>query len=96
MAWAFVPGTRIADIRLVQFSDGAADGVRDALEEAIGQGATGVVLDMRGNPGGLVDEAVDVASMFLSDTVVYQEQDRSGDAARHRHRRGRRSHRTCR
>jgi carboxyl-terminal processing protease len=78
VAWAFVPGTRIADVRLVQFSDGAADGIRDALEEAIEQGATGLVLDMRGNPGGLVHEAVAIASMFLADGVVYQEQDRSG------------------
>jgi carboxyl-terminal processing protease len=78
VAWAFIPGTRIADIRLVQFSEGAADGTRDALKEAIDQGATGIVLDMRGNPGGLVHEAVAVASMFLKEGIVYQEEDRSG------------------
>ena len=79
VTWAFVPGTRVADIRLVQFSDGAADAVREALNEAIDQEATGVVLDMRGNPGGFVHEAVAIASMFLADGVVYQEQDRSGE-----------------
>jgi carboxyl-terminal processing protease len=78
VSWAFVPGTKIADIRLAQFSQGAADGVRTALTEAVDQGATGVALDLRGNPGGLVDEAVAIASLFLPEGTVYQEEDRSG------------------
>ena len=77
--WAFVPGTRIADIRLAQFSKGAADGVRNALTDALAQGAEGLVLDLRGNPGGLVDQAVDIASLFLPEgATVYGQQDRSG------------------
>ena len=78
VSWAFVPGTKIADIRLAQFSQGAADGVRTALNEAVDQGATGIALDLRGNPGGLVDEAVSIASLFLAEGTVYQEEDRSG------------------
>ncbi len=78
VSWAFVPGTKVADIRLAQFSQGAADGVRAALTEAVDQGATGVALDLRGNPGGLVDEAVSIASLFLPEGTVYQEADRSG------------------
>lgn len=77
--WAFVPGTKIADIHLSQFSQGAADGVRSALTEALAHGAEGVVLDMRGNPGGLVDQAVDVANLFLPESAtIYGQQDRSG------------------
>jgi carboxyl-terminal processing protease len=77
--WAFVPGTKIADIHLSQFSSGAADGVRSALTDALAQGAEGLVLDLRGNPGGLVEQAVDVASLFLPEgTTVYGQQDRSG------------------
>ncbi|MBA3959569.1 MAG: S41 family peptidase, partial [Chloroflexi bacterium] len=75
VSWSFVPGTMIADVRLIQFSAGAADAVRVALEEAIGQGAQAIVLDLRSNPGGLVDEAVGVASHFLDDGVVYQRRD---------------------
>ena len=42
----------------------------DALE----LGATGVVLDLRGNPGGLVDEMLDAAGAFLDEGVAFQEQ----------------------
>ncbi|MCY7419206.1 MAG: S41 family peptidase [Chloroflexi bacterium] len=78
-SWAFVPGTKVADIRLSQFSQGAGDAVRASLTEAIAKGATSVVLDLRGNPGGLVDEAVDIAGMFLPQgATVYGQQDRSG------------------
>ena len=79
VTWAFVPGTKIADIRISQFSKGAADGVRSALTDALAQGAVASVLDVRGNPGGLVDQAVDTASLFLPEgTTVYGQQDRSG------------------
>ncbi len=77
VSWSFVPGTLIADVRLIQFSTGAADAVRAALEEAISQGAEAIVFDLRSNPGGLVDEAVGVASHFLDAGVVYQRRDAS-------------------
>jgi carboxyl-terminal processing protease len=70
-SWAFVPGTHIADLRLIQFSTGAADDLRKARDEAIAQGATGFILDLRSNPGGFVPEAVNTASLFLKDKTVY-------------------------
>jgi carboxyl-terminal processing protease len=77
--WAMIPGTTFADVRLVQFSSGAAEAFRTALSEALDAGATGIVLDLRSNPGGLVDEAIGVASQFLrAGQVVYQRQDASG------------------
>ncbi len=81
VSWSFVPGTSIADVRLIQFSSGAAEALRAALEEAIAEGAEAIVLDLRSNPGGLVDEAVGVASQFLDEGVVYQRRDASGGEA---------------
>jgi carboxyl-terminal processing protease len=75
---AFVPGTHIAVVRLAQFSSGAGDDVKAAVQAALDEGATGMVLDLRGNPGGRVDEAVKVASTFLADGVIYQDEDRAG------------------
>jgi carboxyl-terminal processing protease len=71
VAWTMVPGTHIALLRLIQFSQGAADELRDARDAAIAAGATSLILDLRSNPGGYVDEAVSVASLFLRDKVVY-------------------------
>jgi carboxyl-terminal processing protease len=70
-SWAFVPGTKIADLRLIQFSSGAATELRIARDEAIAQGATGLILDLRSNPGGFVAEAVRVASQFIGGKAVY-------------------------
>jgi carboxyl-terminal processing protease len=50
--------------------------LREVVREALVAGATGIVLDLRGNPGGLVDEAVSVTSAFLSEGVVYRQRDR--------------------
>lgn len=55
-------------IRLSSFSENAAQGLDDALAAAkkqAGGNLTGVVLDLRNNPGGLLDQAVAVASDFL-------------------------------
>lgn len=70
-SWAFVPGTHIADLRLIQFSAGASDELRAARDEAIAQGATGLILDLRSNPGGYVTEAVRVASQFIAGRTIY-------------------------
>lgn len=79
VSWAMVPGTKVAMIRLDQFATGATDALKSALEAAKGDGATGIVFDLRANPGGYVNEAVGVASQFLSDGIVYQSYDRSGE-----------------
>jgi carboxyl-terminal processing protease len=71
VSWTMVPGTRTALIRLEQFSTGAADEVVKTLKAAREAGAQRVVLDLRGNPGGYVNEAVGVASQFLSSGLVY-------------------------
>ena len=60
-----------ADLRLIQFSSGAADALRKARDEATSQGAEAFILDLRSNPGGFVPEAVNTASLFLHDKTVY-------------------------
>ena len=73
VSWTMVPGTSTALIRLEQFSNGAADQIVETLRAAREQGADRLVLDLRGNPGGYVNEAVGIASQFLSEGVVYIE-----------------------
>jgi len=77
-SWAMVPGQDVAVIRLDSFASGAGKAVTDAIAAAQKAGAKGIILDLRGNPGGYVTEAVTVASQFIPDGVVYQAIDRSG------------------
>lgn len=56
----------IGYIRLEQFTEKAGENVEEALEDLKKQGALkGIVLDLRGNPGGLLHEAVNVVNVFI-------------------------------
>jgi len=78
VVWSMVPGTTIADVQVAGFSSGVTGKLRDALTAAQAQGATGVILDLRNDPGGLLNESVGVASQFLKSGVVLQEKDAQG------------------
>jgi len=69
-------------LRLTQFQKGAATNIIKAIKSAkkIADkqgGLKGIVLDLRYNPGGLLDEAVDVSSIFLRDGVVVSTEGRN-------------------
>ncbi len=83
VSWAMVPGTHTALIRLDQFSTGAADDLKGVITDARAAGADRIVLDLRGNPGGYVNEADAVASQFLSSGVVFIERDAAGKETPH-------------
>ena len=58
----------MAFIRVASFTEQTDSGVEDAmteLREEIGEGLQGVVIDLRNNPGGLLDQAVAVSDAFL-------------------------------
>lgn len=55
----------IGVINIHQFSENTGDDVRKELDELKGKGAKGIVLDLRSNPGGLLEEAVTVVSNFI-------------------------------
>ena len=56
---------QIGYVRIVEFGDHTSDELEDALEKLEGQGMKGLIIDLRGNPGGLLDEAVGVCQKFL-------------------------------
>jgi carboxyl-terminal processing protease len=61
----YFANSHIADIQIVQFSDGVNDQLKQELQQAEKDGARGIVLDLRNNPGGYLDQAVAVASEFI-------------------------------
>src|SRR5437879_9297764 len=71
-----IKGTRLLDteltgphkigyIRLIQFNEPTADDLSKALDELQKQGMQALILDLRNNPGGLLNSAVDVCAQFL-------------------------------
>jgi carboxyl-terminal processing protease len=65
-----VGGRTLGYVRLLSFSVGASELLADAVRKVEDEGAEGIVLDLRGNPGGLLDEAVRSASVFLPEGEV--------------------------
>jgi carboxyl-terminal processing protease len=62
--------TKVAHVALSSFTSGAHGEVRGALDELLERGAEGVVLDLRHNGGGLLNEAVLVSSIFVPEGTI--------------------------
>ncbi len=65
-----VGGTKLGYVRLAGFFPGAHGELRKEVEQLYSQGAQGLVLDLRGNGGGLLTEAVLVSSIFVPDGTI--------------------------
>jgi len=57
-------------VRLTRFSRTSGDEVKEAVAQLKKQGMTGLVFDLRGNPGGDLDQAVAVANCFLNEGLI--------------------------
>jgi carboxyl-terminal processing protease len=80
VAWHMLPDVPIAHIYIRGFGNEADAQLRKALAQARAQSAQGLILDMRGNPGGLKEQAVAVTSEFLrKGEDVFLEQDARGN-----------------
>ncbi|MCB0169002.1 MAG: S41 family peptidase [Anaerolineae bacterium] len=76
--WTMVPGTDTALVRLSQFSANLDDNLVEAIKEAEAAGATKLIVDVRNNPGGLLEQAIRVTSEFLTDGNVLIQEDADG------------------
>lgn len=78
VTWRMLPG-EIAQIRLIDFSAKATSEMQRVLSEIRESKAKGVILDLRGNGGGLLAQAIGVASEFMDEgNVLFQQQNRDG------------------
>ena len=69
---------KIGYIKLSSFISSSADDFSAALKDLEGQGAKGLILDLRDNGGGLVDQCIDIADEFLDEGVVTYVEDKNG------------------
>jgi carboxyl-terminal processing protease len=74
----FRPKERFAFVRITRFSEKTITEVKNAIGYVNAKGAEGFILDLRDNPGGLLNQAVEVASLFLEkgDTILFIEDNR--------------------
>ncbi len=79
VTWHMLPGTTVAHLRLAGFSQGVTQDLQQALQDIQSQGGTGLILDLRNNPGGLLSEAIGVTSQFLTAGNVLLEKNAKGD-----------------
>jgi len=69
----------IAHLRISRFSQLTSDELKEALQEILNAKAKGIVLDLRNNPGGVLEATVEVASQFLNEGVVLYQVDGKGN-----------------
>jgi carboxyl-terminal processing protease len=71
-------GLNVGYIKLDEFSSLAAQQMKDAIDELKKQQASAFVLDLRGNPGGLLFASVDIARMWMAEGEIVDIVDRKG------------------
>jgi carboxyl-terminal processing protease len=67
-------------VRVYIFSEDVGDDLRDTIEELMKNDPDGLILDLRGNGGGFLDQSIEVASEFIEDGVILYEE--YGDGSR--------------
>ena len=71
-------GKKVGYIRLKQFNANAAREMRAAIRELEKEGAQGYVLDLRSNPGGLLEASIDIARQWLDEGTIVSTKTRDG------------------
>lgn len=72
--------TRIGYIRLTEFSGHAPEQMKKAIEQLLEQDAEAFVLDLRGNPGGLLQASIEISRYWLEDVSIVRTVDRTGSS----------------
>lgn len=76
--WHRIAQAKVAHLRIAAFSEDVTDETGKELQKIKHEGLRGIILDLRNDPGGLLSEAIGVASLFLKGGNVLLEKDASG------------------
>jgi carboxyl-terminal processing protease len=82
------PDSKIGYAYVAYFHEHVTEDLSNAIEDLLGQGAKALVLDLRFNPGGLLDSAVDCADIFLNDGKIVRTKGRTSPEHTYMARRG--------
>jgi len=78
VTWHRLPDTNLAHLRIAAFSIGVGDDLKTALKKIKSENLKGIILDLRNDPGGLLDEVISCASQFLMEGNVLLIKDARG------------------
>jgi len=78
VTWRKLPGVSVAHLRLSAFEEGTSDELSKSLAEIQKDHLSGIILDLRSNPGGILEQAVTAASQFLAGGKVLEIKDAGG------------------
>lgn len=70
-------GVKLGYVQFTQFTQGSAAQLRRQVNSVLAKGAKGIILDLRDNPGGLLTQAVAVASIFIPNGTIVTTRGRS-------------------
>ncbi len=76
--WFVDKDAGIGYIRLTSFSNNTTSRFDEAIASMRGRGLKGLILDLRFNPGGLLDEAVSISNRFIDDGLIVKTEDAEG------------------
>jgi carboxyl-terminal processing protease len=79
VTWRPLLGARVAHVRISSFSEGLTENLDQVLVQIGKMNLRGIILDVRNNPGGILDEAVGAASLFLRNGNVLLIKDADGE-----------------
>lgn len=79
--WSYCidPNLGLAYVRVTQFNRDTAGELREALDSVKGSGLNGLILDLRDNPGGSLETAIDVSDLFLDSGTIVSVRPRPGN-----------------
>lgn len=72
-------GSAIAHVRITEFKANTAEIFREVLRKELDNGAEALILDLRGNPGGYLQQVFEIADMFMNKDVILIEQRQDGE-----------------
>jgi carboxyl-terminal processing protease len=77
------PEVAVRYIRISHFNEDTPSSFREAAQQVLKEGNNAIILDLRNNPGGYLDAAVDIASYWVENGVIVAEKKPAGDAFSH-------------
>src|SRR4030095_12488644 len=75
--WYCCDDAKIASLRITQCTSETYDRLKPQLEDLIRDGMRGLILDVRFNPGGRLDQAIDIVDLFVDKGVILTTKGRS-------------------